>query len=112
MTAIDKKAARAAYREHKSIAGIYAVRCGATGQIWVGHTPTLDAVQNRLWFTLRQKGHPDAALQRAWNEQSGAGFAFEELERVKDDDLSFTGDGALKERAAAWRQKLGALAVI
>lgn len=109
---IDKRAAKAAYRERKSVAGIYAVRCAATGQVWVGHTPTLDTVQNRLWFMLRQKGHPDVALQRAWNEQNGAGFAFEELERVKEDDLSFTGDGALKERAASWRAKLGALDLI
>lgn len=109
---IDKKAAKAAYREHKSVAGIYAVRCAATGQVWVGHTPTLDTVQNRLWFVLRQRGHPDAALQRAWNDQNGAGFVFEELERVKEDDLSFTGDGALKNRAVAWRQKLGGLDLI
>jgi hypothetical protein len=109
---IDKRAAKAAYRERKSVAGIYAVRCVATGQVWVGHTPTVDTVQNRLWFMLRQKGHPDAALQRAWNEQNGVGFAFEELERVKDDDLSFTGDGALKDRAASWRAKLGALDLI
>ncbi|HEX3936900.1 MAG TPA: GIY-YIG nuclease family protein, partial [Xanthobacteraceae bacterium] len=106
---IDKKAAKAAYRERKSVAGIYAVRCAVTGQVWVGHTPNLGAVQNRLWFTLRQKNHPDAVLQRAWNEQGGAGFAFDEVERMKEDDLSFTGDGELKKRAAAWRQRLGAL---
>ncbi len=109
---IDKRAAKAAYREHKSVAGIYAVRCAATGQVWVGHTPTLDTVQNRLWFALRLGNHPDAALQAARRAQGGAGFSFEELERVKDDDLSYTGDGALKERAAAWRAKLGALDLI
>jgi hypothetical protein len=109
---IDKKAAKAAYREHKSVAGIYAVRCGGSGQVWVGYTPNLDAVQNRLWFTLRQKGHPDAALQCAWNDQGGIGFAFEELERVKDEDLSAAGDGELKKRAAAWRATLGALDLI
>ena len=112
MTQIDKRAAKAAYRERKSVAGIYAVRCAGTGQVWVGHTPTLDTVQNRIWFMLRQHGHPDAALQRAWNDQRGAGFAFEELDRVKDDDLSYAGDGALKERAAVWRAKLGALDLI
>jgi hypothetical protein len=109
---IDRRAAKAAYREHKSVAGIYAVRCAVTGRVWVGHTPNLDAVQNRIWFTLRQKNHPDAALQRAWNAQGGVGFAFEELERVKDEDLSAVGDGELRKRAAAWRDKLGALDLI
>ncbi len=109
---IDKKAAKAAHREKKSVAGIYAVRCAATGQVWIGHTPNLDAVQNRIWFTLRLGNHPDAALQAAWRAQGGAGFAFEELERVKDGDLYYTGDGALKERAASWRAKFGALDLI
>jgi hypothetical protein len=34
------------------------------------------------------------------------------VERVKEDDLSYTGDGALKERAAAWRAKLVALPLV
>lgn len=109
---IDRRAAKAAYRERKSVAGIYAVRCEAMGQVWVGHTPTSDTVQNRLWFMLRQKAHPDAALQRAWNDRNGAGFAFEELERVKEEDRSYAGDGALKERAASWRERLNALPLI
>jgi hypothetical protein len=109
---IDKRAAKAAYRERKSVAGIYAVRCAATGQVWVGHTPTLDTVRNRLWFTLRQNNHIGADLQRAWAEHGADSFTFEVLEPVKDDDLSYTGDGALKARAAAWRAKLGALDAI
>ena len=88
------------------------VRCGASGQVWVGHTPTLGTVQNRLWFTLRQNGHIGADLQRAWAAHGADSFTFEVLEQIKDDDLSFTGDGALKKRAAAWREKLGALDVI
>ncbi|HXE16230.1 MAG TPA: GIY-YIG nuclease family protein [Stellaceae bacterium] len=110
--AIDKRAAKAAYRDRKSAAGIYAVRCAAAGLIWVGHTLTLDTIQNRLWFMLRQKGHPDAVLQRVWNEQGGAGFTFDALERVKDEDLSAAGDGELKKRAARWRTELGALDLI
>lgn len=109
---IDKKAAKAAYKEHKSVAGIYAVRCGASGQVWVGHTPTLDTVQNRIWFTLRQANHPDAGLQRAWALHGADGFSFEVLEQVKEDDLSYAGDGALKDRAALWRARLGALDLV
>ena len=109
---IDKKAAKAAYREHKSVAGIYAVRCAASGQVWVGHTPTLGTVQNRLWFTLRQNKHLEATLQEAWRAHGADAFTFDVLEQVKDEDLSAVGDGALKKRAAAWRAKLGALDLI
>ena len=51
---LDRKAAVAAYKERKAIPGIYAVRCAATGQAWVGQTPDLTTVRNRIWFSLRQ----------------------------------------------------------
>jgi hypothetical protein len=109
---IDKKAAKAAYKEHKSVAGVYAVRCAASGQVWVGHTPTLDTIKNRVWFTLRQANHLDAGLQSAWAAHGADSFSFEVLEQVKEDDLSYVGDGALKARAALWRARLGALDLV
>jgi hypothetical protein len=51
MTMNDRRAAKAAYTERKSVAGIYAVRCLPTGQVWVGATPNLDAIQNRIWLS-------------------------------------------------------------
>lgn len=42
MTGEDRKAAIAAYKERKVIGGVYAVRCAATGEVWVGRGgPTL-----------------------------------------------------------------------
>ena len=49
-----RKAAVAAYKERKVETGIYAVRCTASDQVWVGIAPDLSTIQNRLWFTLRQ----------------------------------------------------------
>ena len=49
----DRKAAIAAYKERKTIAGIFVIRCKASPQAWVGQTPNLEKVQNRIWFTLR-----------------------------------------------------------
>ena len=83
---VDKRAAKAAYRERKSVAGIYAWRCAATGQVWVGHTPTLERAQNRLWFTLRQKNYTDAALQRAWNDQRGGYLRYRVMMLPLSDD--------------------------
>ena len=53
MKSEDKKAAITAVKERKAVAGIYVVRCGASGQAWVGQTPNLDTIQNRIWFGLR-----------------------------------------------------------
>ncbi len=104
----DRKAAIAAYKKRKSVAGIYAVRCVASGETWVGRTPNLDAVQNRIWFTLRLGSHSSRGLSQAWSAHGEEGFVFEPLERLEDEEPSHFRDGLLEERAAFWRSKLGA----
>ena len=42
-----------AYKERKPKAGIFAVRCAPTGDVWIGESRNLDAQQNSVWFTLR-----------------------------------------------------------
>ena len=108
---IDRKAAIAAYKERKSIPGIFAVRCAATGQAWVGQTPDLTTVQNRIWFALRQDCSRNRSLQEAWNVQAGEGFALEEIERLDDEDRGYVLDADVKARLGHWRLKLGALAM-
>ena len=49
----DRKAAIAAYKERKADAGLYVVRCAASGQQWVGGTLDLRTIWNRLSFMLR-----------------------------------------------------------
>ncbi|WP_424630587.1 GIY-YIG nuclease family protein [Bradyrhizobium sp. SYSU BS000235] len=106
-----RKAAIAAYKERKGAAGIYAVRCTATGEAWVGQSPNLDTVQNRVWFTLRVAGNLNRALQKAWDAHGAEHFAFEVVERLKDDDLAYSRDALLKERLVYWRAELGAAVV-
>lgn len=107
----DRKAAMAAYKERKAVAGIYALRCIATGQCWAGRALDLGAVQNRLWFTLRQGGNPHRSLQAAWREHGADSFAFKELERLDDEPLAYVRDGILKDRLAHWCASLGAEAI-
>ncbi len=92
----DRKAAVAAFKERKIVAGIYALRCLATGQCWAGRALNIDTVQNRLWFTLRQGANPHLSLQAAWREHGAESFAFEELERLDDEALAYVRDGILK----------------
>lgn len=103
----QRKAARNAWRERKVNAGIFAFR--GAGKVWVGASPTLEAAQNRLRFTLRGGAHRAKGLAGAWQAAQGAGFTFEVLERL-DPDLSEMARGdALKSRAAAWCAWLGAV---
>lgn len=107
----DKKAAIAAYKERKTIAGIYAVRCAASGEQWVGQTPDVDAIQNRLWFGLKLGNHPYRDLQRAWTAHGADSFSYAVLERLPEEELDFARTAALKARLVHWRATLGAGAI-
>jgi hypothetical protein len=107
----QRKAAVAAYRERKAIAGIYAVVCLVSGQRWIGRAADLDTIKNRLWFTLRQGSYPHPILQAAWNAQGPASFTLEIIERLEDETLSYVRDSALKDRLAHWCSAFGAEAI-
>ena len=109
MKSDDRKAALAAYKKRKSAAGIYAVRCAATGEAWVGQTLNLETIQNRIWFSLRTGGHPNRELQGAWAAHGADAFAFEPLEQLKEEELAYVRDALLKERFIHWRSMLNGL---
>lgn len=111
MTTSDRKAAKAAYKERKSVAGIYAVRCVPSGQVWVGATPNLATIQNRIWFSMRHGNSSFPTLQAAWNEHGADSFTFEELERLDDGVNPYRRKDLLKERAAYWQGNLRAQAI-
>ena len=107
----DRKAAIAAYKKRKSIAGIFAVRCAASGQAWVGRALDLDTIQNRIWFALRQGNHSNRELQGAWAAHGEGGLSFETLERLKEDELPYVRDTLLRERLLHWRTALNGAAI-
>jgi hypothetical protein len=106
-----RKAALAAYRERKVAGGIFAVRCLASGQLWVGAAPDLSTIQNRLWFALRQGASPNKPMQAAWRDHGAENFAFEEVERLAEEADPYLRDIKRKERLDHWRAAMGAEAV-
>jgi hypothetical protein len=107
----DKKAAAVAYKEREAVAGIYALRCASTGQRWVGRALDLNTIQTRLWFTLRQGATPHRGLLEAWKAHGADNFTFEELEQLKEEELTYVRDAALKDRLAHWRAELNAAVI-
>ncbi len=107
----DRKAIIAAYKKRETVAGIYAVRCAATNQAWVGQTLNLDTVQNRIWFSLRLGSNTNRDLQTAWAAHDADAFTFEPLERLEDEELPYVRDALLKERLTHWRAALNGLAI-
>ena len=106
MSAQDRKQAIEAWKKRDVDAGIFAVRCAATGEAWISGWPDVDRVQNRIWFTLGQGAHPNRTLQAAWRAHGADAFTFEVLERLEPCDESWARDAQLKERAAFWRARI------
>jgi hypothetical protein len=107
----DRKAAIAAYKKRKNVAGIFAVRCAATSQAWVGQTLNLDTIQNRIWFSLRMGSNSNRDLQSAWSAHGAEHFTFEPLELLEDEELPYVRDALLKERFVHWRSLLNGLVI-
>jgi len=108
MNGTDRKAIVSAYKERKTVAGIYAVHCSATGDCWVGQAPDLSAIKNRLWFTLRSGTASHRGLQAAWNAHGADQFLFEELERMPEEALRFARIALVKKRLDHWGRTLSA----
>ena len=82
----DRKAAIAAYKERKTIAGIFVIRSKASAEQWVGQAPNLEKIQNRIWFSLRQGSHTCRSLQAAWTAHGPENLTFEECERLEEEE--------------------------
>lgn len=107
----DRKAAISAYKERKVEAGIYSIRCAASGETWVGRAPDLSTIQNRIWFTLRQGINSHGSLQQGWNAHGPDAFTFEILEQLEDEDSAYIRDRALNDRLMHWTETLGAVRI-
>ncbi|MBB2200742.1 GIY-YIG nuclease family protein [Gluconacetobacter tumulisoli] len=106
-----RKAAVSAYKERKPAAGVYAVRCATSGQIWLGGAPDLSTIQNRLWFTLRQGSNPHRSLQDAWTAHGSTAFTFEVVERLQGEETGYVRDAMLKDLLTRWAGKLQAIRI-
>ena len=102
----DRKAAIAAYKERKTVAGIFVIRCKATSETWVGQTPNLEKIQNRIWFTLRQGSHTCRSLQAAWTTHGRGQPDVRGMRTAGRGRNAYIRDALLKERALHWRSQL------
>jgi hypothetical protein len=99
------------FKERKVPHGIYAIRCAATGNVWVGSSTNLNAVQNSQWFQLRGGLHRSASLQQAWTHHTEQVFAFEVLEQFDDDVSPLLLSDLLRSKKKMWVQNLQAQAL-
>jgi hypothetical protein len=105
---VDKRAARNEYKTRKTPKGIFAVRCKATGDAWVGASTHLDSQVNGLWFVLRGGLHQNKPMQALWNAHGEGSFTYEIVEVLDDDVPPLLLKDLLQERQRHWRGALGA----
>jgi hypothetical protein len=104
----ERKEAIRKFKERKPLLGVFAVRCTATGRVWVGVSRNLDATKNGSWFCLRNGSHHDKALQEEWNVHGEPMFQYEVLDKLNDDTLPLGVADLLKEKKKHWIAQLGA----
>ncbi len=104
----DRRAAVAAYKERTTPVGVYAVRCAASGEIWINSSSHLDTQKNSLWFSLKMGKHLEPAMQRAWTLHGADSFSYEVLERLELEDgvTPYIKRAKLKEQLAAWQARM------
>ncbi len=106
-TAWRKDAAKD-YKARKPQRGTYAIRCAATGEVWIGTSLNADTAKNRIWSELRHGGSLNKDLQSAWNANGSDGFTYEILETLDDDVNPLSIDDLLKEQRVRWAKQLDA----
>jgi hypothetical protein len=105
---MGRKEAIKEFKARKVARGVFAVRCTATGKVWVESSLNLDAAQNGLWHFLRNGHHDDKGLQAEWNVHGAEAFQFEVLEELDEDVLAIEARDLLKEKKLHWTAHFGA----
>lgn len=103
---IDRKAAIREFKERKAAAGVFAIRCLPTDQVWVASSRNLRSAQNSQFFQLRTGTHRNRELQTAWNELGEGKFGFEVLEELPEDTAELVLSDLLGERVREWTNRL------
>jgi hypothetical protein len=97
------------YKERKQRAGVFAVRCAPSGEVWVSGSPNVDRQQNGLWFQLRLGTYTNKAMQAAWKANGENAFSYEVIDELSDPpDNAYALKADLKTLEDEWRAKLGA----
>ena len=95
------------FKERKVPRGIFAVRCSATGEAWIGSSPNLDAARNSLWFQLRAGRYRNTLLQQVWTQHGEDAFSFEVLEQFDDEISALLLNDIYITKKKEWAETLG-----
>ncbi|MEE6451177.1 GIY-YIG nuclease family protein [Gottfriedia acidiceleris] len=101
-----KKELKMQYKETKVQAGIYQIKNIKNQKLFIVSTKNLKTINGKK-FELEAGSCTNKTLQQEWNEYGKESFVFEELEILKEEDISPLGiKGDLKKLEEKWLEKL------
>lgn len=109
-SAVRKRELLRHYKDNPPGAGVFAIRCAASGHVYVNASMNLQGALNRARFQLRMQGHRDRQLQQQWQQHGEAAFTFEVVDVLKrrEDATEAQLREDLAGLLALWREELGA----
>jgi hypothetical protein len=82
----SRKEMTAAYKERKTLGGVYAIKNLKNGKIHLEVTANLQSSQNRFEFSRNTGSCVTPLLQKDWKDYGAENFAFEILEKIEMKD--------------------------
>jgi hypothetical protein len=82
----SKKELKDSYKQLKFKIGVFQIRNTTNNKIYIDSSTDLVAIWNREKFQLKLGSHPNAELQKEWNEFGEEKFVYEILSEVKQED--------------------------
>jgi hypothetical protein len=82
----SKKELKDSYKQLKFKIGVFQIRNTTNNKIYIDSSTDLIAIWNREKFQLKLGSHPNAELQKEWNEFGEEKFVYEILSEVKQED--------------------------
>jgi len=105
----SRKTAIQAYKKRKISRGVFAVRCLATGTVWVDHAMDLDAAEKRTSFVLPLGDRfLDQEIFAEFRAHGAESFRYEILEKFDEDLSPLALRDLLKQRKLHWLGQLNA----
>ena len=112
---MDKQSRREiarAYKERKVPIGIFSLRCGPTGETWVGSSRNLDGAANAVLLGLKMGSHRNKAMQAAWTAHGADAFSYAVVETLEADLSPVGKEDWLKARLRHWIAALEAHSIV
>ena len=95
------------YKQTIQPMGIYQIKNDSNGKLFLGSSKNLPGKINSHKFQLKNGSHPNAEMQKEYNETGEIGFSFEILDRLKpNEDLKYDYTEELKTLEEMWMEKL------